>query len=93
MPSPPALAIKFFAGEFATHRIVVMARALGQWNRAMTHIRVPALSAVDVYHHFDPFTAAATESTTERHMPMRRGKRLPGLCLSHPTATNMVIQK
>ena len=34
------------------------ARLPSQWNRHMTHIRVPALSAVDVYHHFAPFTAA-----------------------------------
>ena len=85
--------VAFFAGEFVRHLVVVVTALFCQWTRHMSHIRVPTFSAVDVYHHFDPFIAAGTESTTERHMPMRRGKRSPGLCLSHPMATNMVIQK
>src|SRR6266566_7150671 len=87
------LGVAFFAGEFVRHLVVVVTALFCQWTRHMSHIRVPTFSAVDLYHHFDPFIAAGTESTTERHMPMRRGKRSPGLCLSHPMATNMVIQK
>ncbi len=75
------------------HLVVVAIGLFCQWTRHMSHIMVPTFSTVDVYHHFDPFTTAGTESAAERQIPIKRGKRSPGLCLSHPTATNMVIQK